>query len=574
MNRKKHYGTFVVFCVMLAVCSISTANAQKVEIYDIYPEQVIAKAFRLDKSVELAISATVGSSRSANILKSNCWILDAKTRNLVWKFPKRRAEKIGSKRLLSVEDKILLPRGIYEVYYAIDPERLFANRNLFDIIFNRNQYGKGLSSDWGITVSPAESSKSDRFFHTCEPDRNNNAIISINNVFNDEYYKKGFSLATSLRVRIYAIGEGARSGRQMYDFGWITNLATYERIWEMKYRKTVHAGGARKNRKFDGTITLPAGDYMVHYVTDDSHSNEEWNKMPPYDPFFYGITIWAADSMVHPNVIKPITEISPLPPIIEITRARNNVFESEGFQLTQKVKLHIFALGEASLSRKMMADYGWIVDATTRETVWKMDYRETEYAGGGRKNRVFDKLITLAPGKYIVFYKTDDSHAFRDWNVDQPWMPESWGITISCPDKACQQFVKPYSEQSDPDILAQMVRIGNDEKVYQKFELHLPTDVRIYCIGEGSSGQMYDFGWIEATTTREKIWEMNYAETHHAGGGKKNRLVNKVIKLNPGKYEVFYKTDDSHAFRDWNTSPPEDEEHWGITIIRQPHDNF
>ena len=40
----------------------------------------------------------------------------------------------------------------------------------------------------------------------------------------------------------------------------------------MTYRATEPAGGAPKNRRFDGVVTLPAGEYVLRYETDDSHS--------------------------------------------------------------------------------------------------------------------------------------------------------------------------------------------------------------------------------------------------------------------------------------------------------------
>ena len=56
--------------------------------------------------------------------------------------------------------------------------------------------------------------------------------------------------------------------------------------------------------------------------------------------------------------------------------------------------------------------------------------------------------------------------------------------------------------------------------------------------------------------------------TFHAGGGKKNRMVNTSIVLDAGTYTLHYKSDDSHSFGDWNTDPPDDPTMWGITLYR------
>jgi len=62
--------------------------------------------------------------------------------------------------------------------------------------------------------------------------------------------------------------------------------------------------------------------------------------------------------------------------------------------------------------------------------VWKMTYDESDPAGGARKNRVFDGVITLPAGTYVLRYTSDGSHAYGDWNDDPPDDPESWGITV------------------------------------------------------------------------------------------------------------------------------------------------
>lgn len=553
---------FIFFYPALSRC-------QAIEIWDIFPEQVVSKNFSLDKTMELEIEAAVGIYKSENNLLSNCWILDSEKRNLVWKFPKKAAKKSRSRRLLNLEQTITLSKGAYEVFYVINPDWSADRRNIFDMIFNNPGSKKSQSPAWGITLKPKDKSDSGHFVLQTADIKDSQAMVQITNIYDNEYHKKGFTLTAPVEVRIYAIGEGSKSGREMYDFAWLTNAKTRQRIWEMKYRKTEHAGGGIKNRKFDGTLTLPAGDYIVHFVSDDSHSNEKWNQMPPHDPAYYGITIWALATNFDYTIIKPLDESSHRFPIVELNRIRNNRCENAGFQLLKKSKLYIFALGEGIGSENDMADFGWIINATTREFVWKMEYQHTDYAGGGQKNRVFDGFIILPPGKYIAYYRTDDSHAYNSWNVDKPWTPESWGISISCAEENCAEQVKPYQERDDADLLVQMIRIRDDEKVYQHFQTELPMQIRIYCIGEGRDDKMFDYGWIE-TDSGEKIWQMKFDKTEPAGGGKKNRLFNKTIKLQPGKYFVYYKSDDSHSYEKWNTSPPDDQDHWGITIIKQP----
>ncbi len=114
-------------------------------------------------------------------------------------------------------------------------------------------------------------------------------IAQITNVLDKEDKTVTFSLRSSQEVRIFAIGEG--QGGQMFDYGWIENADTGVPVWEMQEPRTTHAGGAGKNRKVDVVITLPAGNYKLRYKTDDSHSFDHWNSLPP-DINFWGIGVY------------------------------------------------------------------------------------------------------------------------------------------------------------------------------------------------------------------------------------------------------------------------------------------
>jgi hypothetical protein len=81
----------------------------------------------------------------------------------------------------------------------------------------------------------------------------------------------------------------------MIDYGWIENAETGMRVWEMKEPETTHGGGAGKNRKVDTVITLPAGKYRLRYKSDDSHSFDNWNAMPP-EINFWGIALYLKEN--------------------------------------------------------------------------------------------------------------------------------------------------------------------------------------------------------------------------------------------------------------------------------------
>jgi hypothetical protein len=217
-----------------------------------------------------------------------------------------------------------------------------------------------------------------------------------------------------------------------------------------------------------------------------------------------------------------------------------------------------------------MADYGWIVNAKTRERVWEMDGRKTSHAGGASKNRLVDEIITLPKGNYLAYYETDGSHSYRDWNSDPPMDESHYGLSIyGWSNGFDSKSVASFSEGEDENVIAQLIRVKDDRHVTKTFTIEEPTRVRIYAIGEGVDRDMADYGWIEDAKTGTTVWEMTYRMTEQAGGASKNREVSTTIMLEKGEYELHYRTDGSHAFNDWNDDPPEDRVHWGITVIKE-----
>ena len=115
-------------------------------------------------------------------------------------------------------------------------------------------------------------------------------IAQLAQVGNNASLTKPFTLDKETHVRIYALGEG--QDRTMYDYGWIEDATKGTVVWEMTYSMTFHAGGGRKNRMVTTNLVLDKGHYILHYVSDDSHSYNHWNTDPPDDPTMWGITLY------------------------------------------------------------------------------------------------------------------------------------------------------------------------------------------------------------------------------------------------------------------------------------------
>jgi hypothetical protein len=195
----------------------------------------------------------------------------------------------------------------------------------------------------------------------------------------------------------------------------------------MRGRGSEPAGGHPKNRRVVDEVPLPAGTYLVSYVTDDSHAYGSWNASPPNDPAAWGITLFAPDDESASDAeIVDVKEVDPA--IISLIATGDNTHRKQSMTLTRPYRLRVIAVGEG-LEGKMY-DYGWIENADSGQIVWSMDYGRTREAGGDPKNRMVDDALDLPPGHYRVHFQTDDSHSFESFNAVPPDRPELWGISL------------------------------------------------------------------------------------------------------------------------------------------------
>jgi hypothetical protein len=586
----KRIVTTIMLGLLVATSQSLAQSDILAEINDIPLETVRSAAFTLDQDQQIRLEA-VGAGETKRELAANAWILNARTREVVWEMLDAKSSN-RSRRLREVHETVALPAGNYEVYYAFFPfyqywysgrRNNFGNvvervwNELFDDKGDDYRYYRNLQKDLKIIVRGKGRNLGAEGVQHFQDDYKENAVVSMTALWDDRYERQGFTLERPLEVQIYAIGETGwddnwdwgsrrRSDKEVYDFGWIINTQTREKVWKMTYADSKHAGGAPKNRMVNQVISLPAGSYAAFFVTDDSHSERRWNAPPPYDPMFWGMTIRVKDPAMRAYVKK--FDYDPAPDknvVVNLAKLGDDEFRSAGFTLNRSLNLRIYAIGEGRDND--MFDYGWIVDANTHKKVWEMDYDKTEHAGGASKNRLFDGMVRLEKGSYLAYFRTDDSHSYFRWNSSRPYDAEHWGLTIMAADENFNPAdVGAYKEGEDKSILAQLTKMRDHDHERKRFTLQRDTDVRIYALGEGRNGEMFDYGWIEDANTGKVVWEMTYRMTEHAGGARKNRLYDDTISLKAGEYVLHYETDDSHSFNDWNSDPPHDALHYGITL--------
>lgn len=555
---------FTIFLVSLSYIQAQSDN--EITVGKVSPGEVDISAFILDNPATISIEGTGATfGHWDEEMAFYGWILDSDTREVVWHL-RDEAEFHEDEGLFDFRTELDLPAGKYEVYFAGSVRnyvKITGWGDFWSNIFGENKYKSSLRRKLFMTLTGPENS-----FNIVSPsllldEKVEDAIVSVTRVGDYEDYERSFTLEKDVRVHIYALGEG-RNG-SIYDFAWIYDELNHERFWTMNSRRADHAGGGKKNLLVDTELTIPAGSYTVRYTSDDSHSFDEWNVLPPNDPQFWGITIWA-DNKSDLEYVKDFSEADRIEPVVEMIRVGDDEFHSQGFSLDKELELKLFCLGEGAGG--MMADYGWIIDADTKKTIWKMTNRRSRPGGGADKNRVYDDNIVLPAGNYIAYYTSDGSHSYQDWNASRPLESERWGLTIWTKNKEDREHVKLFDEREfkNENVLAELIRVRDHKELSQRFELSDNERVRIIALGEGDKGGMYDYGWIENEQGRI-IWEMTFRKTDHGGGARKNRMFNDTIFLEAGTYYVYYETDGSHSYNNWNSTPPDNPEMYGITVL-------
>jgi hypothetical protein len=599
---QNRYRSFIPHCInffslFLFVTAVATAGERSiVQLRDLEQTEVKSAGFILPSDMQVHIQALgCGSDKglkfSDDPMCAYGWIINADTREVVWEMSMSNTHREKDDR--ACDDQLTLPKGSYEVYFAayayysnspffsyninIDRRKDLTEedkphkRGFFswlDDLFNGDVHKEWRShaKRWGIELFISDPTAPITSFNP--PKNFNGTLFHAVRLGENEHLRQGFTITKPMEVRIYAIGEQT-PGSDPADYGWIIDAKSRKRIWEMTGHRLVNAGGAEKNVKFDGTITFEPGDYLLYYITDDSHSFVDWNAAPPSDPFNYGVTLIATgESEASSFTLSTPKEDQNV--IVQLTRVGNNETRNESFLLKKDARLHIYAIGERGNSHRQMADYGWIINTKSREKVWTMDIDRTEHAGGDEKNRMIDEIIPLPKGTYSVYYQTDDSHAYNDWNSSPPFDPEHYGITVSLEgEMVSTSIVEKKITPNEEGVLAQITRVGDNANLTRSFHLDKPTHVQVYAIGEGQGHEMFDYGWIENVSSGSIVWEMSYGMTFHAGGARKNRMVKTTILLDKGEYRLHYVSDDSHSYNNWNSDPPEDPTMWGITLYEE-----
>lgn len=540
--------------------------------------EVVSEGFRLTRPLQVRIVCEGAGDEDSDEMYAYGWILDDATREVVWQL-QRDGTRAKRRDNIAFDAAVRLPAGDYVASYAAyggwrSRHKIlrFLGKEIGRIEIDHDRYKRALrgSQRWGMRIE-CRSPEDARAFEQLPARRASDGRIlaQIIGLQDGAFEERAITLPEPVQVTVYCLGEFDGSDRSMADRGWILDALTRTPVWKMNADNSRHAGGAEKNRLSRETLQLKAGSYVVSYSCDDSHSPGAWNAPPPLDPDYYGITLWA-NSEAAARSVRPYDEEHDERRVVALIRQADDAYATQGLTLRRPSRLHVYALGERARGGEF-ADRAWIEEFASQRLIWEMSEHNTSPAGGAEKNRKADEILNLPAGDYVVYYMSDDSHAYRTWNASPPDDPSHWGITLSgvgpqFDASSIRKFVPEERTAAKRNYLVHIVRVRDDANERQRFRLDRPTRVRILSIGEGLGREMFDYGWIENLRGGDVPWEMTMRNTRHAGGAAKNRIYDGVVLLDAGEYEAHYVSDGSHAWGSWNATRPNAPHFWGIRV--------
>lgn len=534
--------------------------------------ELTARAFELDADGLVLLDA-VGSveTEGSDTPAAYGWIIRRDSRELMWRQDPSRS--LIDRTRMTTRDSVSLEAGAYELYFTT---------------FGATEDSRGGRGTLGLNVHWANDAKYWRFVVSPRDDIgrvvrfenqgwDGDAVWSSGTVGNRTRKTGRIRIDEPSEVRIYAVAETCV---RECDVARIVRLGQDEAVWEMTRENTQDAGGMQRNRVFDGTVALEPGIYDVLFETDRSHAARSWRANPPYDPLGWGLRLFPLSGSVG--------EYDPWmgpEPLVAFSEVGNDADLEAVFEITETTRLVAVATGEAG-SGDTVYDYAWIESGGQK--IWTMSVDESESAGGDRDNREETAFVTLEPGTYSLRYVSDGSHAFGDWRRDRPTVPSRWGVTLfpmetgdaakvtvvsqggrasAADEERGETEVSVGTLPRDATELFGASRLGNDVQKEGKFTLAEKTRVRVVAVGELSDSGRYDYGWID-NSDGDRIWEMTRRNTEPAGGSEINRQYDGILELDPGEYEVGFKTDFSHSFGDFGGGDPRNPHAWGIRVFR------
>ncbi|GMQ83099.1 MAG: hypothetical protein BMS9Abin05_2577 [Rhodothermia bacterium] len=257
--------------------------------------------FTVTDSISVLVSA-LGEITARGALYDYGWVEDNASGVTLWKMSRENSLYAGGDNTNRIETAFLdLGPGEYTVHFKTDGGHAYNNWSLSKPSFPNR---------WGVALFdvdyPAGADRVSVFHSTRDSDKVDASdigaetgpielgelLVRLERVGNDADLFDSFKLDSDQEVYIVAQGEITTGGR--WDYGWIESNNSGERIWELTLRNSTSAGGADRNRRFDGWISLEKGSYTARFTSDLSHAYADFGDEAPDNAEEWGIRIFSS----------------------------------------------------------------------------------------------------------------------------------------------------------------------------------------------------------------------------------------------------------------------------------------
>jgi hypothetical protein len=235
--------------------------------------------------------------------------------------------------------------------------------------------------------------------------------------------------------------------------------------------------------------------------------------------------------------------------------------ESQIVQVVRPDTLHLTAV-TAEMARR--GDDVVVTRLPDDREVWRLADAQPQPSGGADRYSRADARLPLEPGFYRIANDIDLGNPLR-WRANPPLDVASYGLTVRGGGGIRSFGV--WGEDAAPAV--SIAQPGNDAYVRRPFVVRRTVDAVVYAMGEveGDSDR-YDYALIRDEETGRTVWEMRRSQSHPAGGARNLRVAEEIVRLDPGRYELVYLSDDSRSpDDDFLGRPPDHPERWGAFVF-------
>ncbi|MCD4795414.1 MAG: SpoIIE family protein phosphatase [Bacteroidales bacterium] len=189
--------------------------------------------------------------------------------------------------------------------------------------------------------------------------------------------------------------------------------------------------------------------------------------------------------------------------IAELSHISNLQDTVINFTIDKDNEIMLACIGEGDVD---MFDYGMLLKG--EDTIWKMNYNNTRYAGGALKNRIEIKILNFKKGNYNLRYISDDSHSFNNWNEPKPTLGNFYGVRIfESPEKIANINNLISSEIGD----VYNIFLNNEERI------SMLTSKGLYVQNSNKEFEFTEFDWFKATNMTPTSYAFDDIYADHIG---------------------------------------------------------